>query len=124
MVDKIVDVNLEVGFGPGGNVYWRMIEGEATIKPLFFEPDEHSNLTIKGKGVAQNTVIEVGGMVGYDFMSEKPYGTVGAEGLEFKGDLKYSIGGDLYLSAGGKVTFNLTELEPYIKKEFGCDSQN
>ena len=46
--------------------------------------------------------------------------------LEFDGDLKYSIGGDLYLGVGGggKVTFNLTELEPYIKKIFGCDSQN
>lgn len=128
-VDKIVDANLEVGFGLGGNIYWGMIEGEVTVKPLFFETDEHGNLAIKSEGAAKTTVLEdigVGGTAGYDFTSGKPYGSAGVEGLEFDGDLKYSIGGDLYLGVGGggKVTFNLTELEPYIKKIFGCDSQN
>lgn len=128
-VDRIVDANLEVGFGLGGNAHWGMVEGEATVKPLFFETDEHGNITIKSEGTAKTNVLEdleVGGTVGYDFMSAIPYGSAGIGGLEFDKDIKYSIGGDLYLGigGGGKVTINITELEPYIKKIFGCDSQN
>lgn len=104
-------------------------EGDAP-QPLFSMPcrlkQEKEDFRYETQEMTVFSFDNTGKLLKQEYPDGKPIGSVGLQEFEFDGDLKYAFGGGLYLGVGGsgKVTINLTELAPYIKKLFGCDSQN
>ncbi len=72
-IDKIVDINAEVGMGIGGNYYIGPVEGTFIMKLGCWEIDEHGKVEMKTEGELGVNLFDLGfsGGGSYNYTTKK-----------------------------------------------------
>ena len=131
-IDKIIDFSLEGGTGLGAKVIFGKVE-VGGIGKVYIELNEHLEPTAKaraGGSVGVPDILEASVAKEWNLDTHKETTIAGLSSALFDGELKLTVGGEVYvgIGGGGYATINLSEIGKlgyeWAKSQIaGCESQ-